>query len=58
MCMCMCIEFCLEKLKRKRPLERPRYSWENYIKIDLKKIWCGLDSSGSGYGQVTSSCEH
>jgi hypothetical protein len=35
----------------KRPLWRPRHSWEYNIKMDLKEIGCGecgLDSSGSG----------
>jgi hypothetical protein len=33
----------------KRPLGRPRYRWEDNIKMDLReKVWrCGLDSFGS-----------
>jgi hypothetical protein len=30
----------------KRPLRRPRCKWEDNIKMDLKEIGCGLDSSG------------
>jgi hypothetical protein len=35
----------------KRPLERPRRRWEDWIRMDLRKIgWgvCGVDSAGSG----------
>jgi hypothetical protein len=47
----------------RRPLGRPRRGWENNIKMDVREIgfWgCGfgLDSLGSGYGQVAGSCEH
>jgi hypothetical protein len=31
-----------------RPLEKPRCRWKDTIKMDLKKIGCGVDSSGSG----------
>jgi hypothetical protein len=37
-------------------LGRPRYRWEFNIKMDFRS--CGLNSSGSGYGQVADSCEH
>jgi hypothetical protein len=45
----------------RRPLARPRRRWEDNIKMDLREIgfWvCGLDSVGSGQGQVADSCEH
>ena len=33
-----------EKPEAKRPLTRPRYRWEDNIKLDLKEIvWEGLD---------------
>ena len=28
------------KPERKRPLERPRYRWEDNIKIDLQEVGC------------------
>jgi hypothetical protein len=38
------------KSEGKRPLERPRYRWENGIKMDLRRLvgLCGVDSPGSG----------
>jgi hypothetical protein len=39
------------KPEGKRPLGRPRRSWVDNIKIDLREIgwdWYGLDRSGSG----------
>jgi len=39
------------KLTVKRPLRRPKHSWENNIKINFQKIIlgeCGLDSRISG----------
>jgi hypothetical protein len=39
------------KPERKRPLQKPRHTWADNIKIDLKrdKMGCyGLDCSGSG----------
>jgi hypothetical protein len=40
----------VRKPEGKRPLEIPRRSWEDNIKVDLREIgWVyGLDSSGSG----------
>jgi len=35
-----------------------RLRWEDNIKMDLKGVGCGFDSSGSGWGPVASSCEH
>jgi hypothetical protein len=35
-----------------RPLERPRRNWRNRIG------WCGLDTSGSGWGPVEGPCKH
>jgi hypothetical protein len=32
------------KLERKRLLGRPRYRWEDNIRMDLREIgWCGMD---------------
>jgi hypothetical protein len=39
------------KPEGKRPLGRPRYRWEDGIRMDLREIGlggCGLDSTGSG----------
>jgi hypothetical protein len=34
----------VEKAERKRPLERPKYRWEDNIKMDLKEIcWDAID---------------
>jgi hypothetical protein len=30
------------KPEGKRPLERPRYRWENNIKMDLQEVECGV----------------
>jgi len=48
------------KSEGKQPPGRPRRRWEDSA-IDLKRIWKGgraLESSGSGQGKVTDSCEH
>jgi hypothetical protein len=39
---------------------KPRRSWKTGNRMDLEKRFgrCGLDSCGSGYGPVPSSCEH
>jgi hypothetical protein len=45
----------------KRPLEKPRHTWDGYIRMDLREtVWegVGLDSSGSGYGPVAGFCEN
>ena len=43
---------------RKKPLGRLRRRWKDNIKMDLKEMkWRGLDSSGTGKGQVGGSCE-
>jgi len=42
----------------KRPLGRPKYRWEDNIRIDLKGIGLGLDSSGSAQRPVPGSCEY
>jgi hypothetical protein len=49
----------VRKPEGRRQLERPRRRWEDNIKMDLREVgWGhGLDQSGSGYGQVASSCE-
>jgi hypothetical protein len=32
------------KPERKRPLERPRHSWDDYIRMDLREIgWGSMD---------------
>jgi len=46
------------KPEGKRPLGKPRPRWEDNIRMDLQKIGCGMDSSGSGQGPVVGSCEH
>jgi hypothetical protein len=44
----------------RRPLGRPRFIWEDNIKIDLREVVWGnrLDRSGAEYGQVADSCEY
>jgi hypothetical protein len=37
-----------KNIKGKTPLGRPRHRWEDNIKMGLKDIGCGPDSSGSG----------
>jgi hypothetical protein len=49
--------------KEKRPLGRPRYRWEDNIRMDLREIRSRmesgrLDASDSGQGQVSDFCEH
>ena len=31
----------MRKPERKRPLERPKCTWEDNIKMDLKEVGCG-----------------
>ena len=52
-------EILVGKLEGRRPLGRPKRKWEDNIKMDLQEVgWeHGLRLSGSGYGQVASSCE-
>jgi len=40
----------LGKPEGKRLFGRPRYRWEDNIKMELQEVWCGhgLDRSGSG----------
>ena len=47
------------KPEGKRPLGTPRHRWEDNIKVDLQeeRLGYGLDSAGSGQGQVACSCE-
>jgi hypothetical protein len=33
----------VEKLERRRPLERPRHRWEDNIKMDLREVGWGVD---------------
>jgi len=43
------------KSEGKRPLGRPRHSWENKRRINLRENMvgrCGVDSYGSGLGSV------
>jgi hypothetical protein len=38
------IEFCWGKPEGKRPLGRPRHTWEDNCKMDLREIrWGGMD---------------
>jgi hypothetical protein len=49
------------KPKGKRPLGRPKHSWEDGITMDLREIgWggLGLDLTGSGQGPVARCCEY
>ena len=50
----------VEKPEGRRPLGRPRRSWEDNIKMDLQDVgWGhGLDLSGSEQDQVAGSCKH
>jgi hypothetical protein len=45
------------KLEGKRPLGRPRRSWEDKIRMYHREVdkGCVLDSSGSGQGPVTGN---
>jgi hypothetical protein len=45
------------KARKKDLLGRPRHRWVDNIRMDLVEVRCELDWSGSGYGQVESSCE-
>jgi hypothetical protein len=40
----------VEKTEGKRPLERPRRTWVDYIKVNIRDRmgWYGLDRSASG----------
>jgi hypothetical protein len=31
----------VRKPEGKRPLERPRHRWEDYIRMDLQEVGCG-----------------
>jgi hypothetical protein len=47
------------KPEGKRPLGRPRYRWEENIKMDFQEVRCGdLDwiELVSGYRQVAGTC--
>jgi len=52
------MRFTLIKSEGRRPLVRSRESLDYNIKMDLKEICCGLDSPGSQYVPVASTCEH
>ena len=50
----------VRKPELKRTLGRPRRRWEDNIKMDIQDVGCGgygLGRDGTGYGQVTGSCE-
>jgi hypothetical protein len=52
-----CINVLDGKPEGKRPLGRPKRSWEDNIRTDLREIvWgrCGLEPSGSGEGPVAA----
>jgi hypothetical protein len=53
-----CIQNLVGKHEGKSPLGRPGYRWEDNIKMDLREIGFGLDSTGPGSGLVAGSCEH
>ena len=38
----------VEKRMGKRPFGRPGLRWENNIKVDLKEVSWGVESSGRG----------
>jgi hypothetical protein len=45
----------------RRPLGRPRHTWEDNIKMDLQEVgWGGLDwmDLAQHKGQVVGSCEY
>jgi hypothetical protein len=50
----------VEKPEGKRPLGRPRCRWTNNINMDPidRIVWCGLDWTGSGWGQMESYFKH
>jgi hypothetical protein len=40
----MCTRFLVRKPEGKRPIGRPRYRWEDNIKVNLEEIGCvGMD---------------
>ena len=42
------------------PMGRLGRRWEDNIKMDLQEVGCGeygMDRTGSGYGQVSGTCE-
>jgi len=40
----MCTRFLVVKPEGKRPIGRPRYGWEDSIKVNLEEIvWVGMD---------------
>jgi len=41
-----CIQHLVRKAEGKRPHRRPSYRGEDSIKMDLREVGCGLDSSG------------
>jgi hypothetical protein len=50
----------MEKPEGKRLIGRPRRRREDGITMDLGEtgwVVCGVDSTGSGHGPVTSSCD-
>jgi hypothetical protein len=36
------------KPQGKTPCSKPRHRWKDNIRMDLREVGCGLDSSGSG----------
>jgi len=42
---------------QKKPLGRSKCRCDHNIKMNFKEIGCGLDSNGSGYVPIVSSCE-
>jgi hypothetical protein len=55
-----CIWSFSRKFEGKGPLGRPRYRWDDNIKVYIREMGygCGEDSSSSGQGPVAGFCEH
>jgi hypothetical protein len=53
------VQVLVGKTEGKRLPGRPGRRWEDEIRMDLRETgWVdGVDSVGSGYGQVTGSCK-
>jgi hypothetical protein len=50
----------VRKPEGKSSIGRPRCSWEDGIRVDLREIgwgWCRVDPVGSGLGPVTGCCK-
>ena len=50
----------LGKREEKRPLARPKITWEYNIKMGLQEVGCrgyGLDQAVPGQGQMAGACQ-